>query len=69
MNWLDWGSENCITIYTDPEEVREGFFLLGFDYTKTETNEDLMIATRVEGYEYFYFNNYNLSRGDVIWMK
>ncbi|UII26208.1 hypothetical protein LVD15_23370 [Fulvivirga maritima] len=50
--WIDWSSENTITIKHHCKGFNEGFFLFGFDY-QLSTGERLRIASREDGAEYF----------------
>lgn len=51
QNWLERRSEDSITINVDSSNIREGFFLTGFEYTKDGKN--LEYATQIDGNEYF----------------
>jgi len=64
--WVDWDEEDSITINLDPLRIREGFFLIGFDYSDVQTGKRLMIATTKHGYE--YFDGLDLSSKD-IWVR
>lgn len=59
-SWLTWNENNSMSIRLDPSYIREGFFLLGFDYRLDESR--LYTAYRSNGIEYFNKNN-----GKLIW--
>lgn len=64
--WIEWNESESITVHLDPTKVREGFYLIGFDYSIAATGENLNIATRVDGYEYF---NRLEQNSTVIWAR
>lgn len=64
--WIEWGEKDSITVNLDLLRVREGFFLVGFDYSDAQTGDSLMIATTKHGYE--YFNGLDVSSNDV-WVR
>ncbi|HDM8047756.1 TPA: hypothetical protein P0E07_000827 [Vibrio fluvialis] len=63
--YIDWFEKNALTVHLNPLRIREGFFLVGFDYFCNESKSNLMCATRIEGYEQFDgdWNN------NVIWVR
>ncbi len=65
-DWIEWKEEDSIDINIDPLGIREGFFLVGFDYTMTKTGDCLNFATRSKGLE--YFNDMSRSK-NVIWAR
>lgn len=67
IDWVEWQEEDSITININPAKIREGFFLVGFDYSIMSTGETLKFATRKNGYEYF---NGDLDKyKDIIWAR
>ena len=67
-SWLEWKSEDSITLNLDPSSIREGFFLIGFDYSQGE--ESLAYATRIKEYEYFSGVSGSIKDADrVIWLR
>jgi hypothetical protein len=67
IDWVEWHEQDSITININPARIREGFFLVGFDYSIESSEERLMIATRQNGYE--YFNGHVGKSADVIWAR
>ncbi|MEL7006862.1 MAG: hypothetical protein AAFN93_29680, partial [Bacteroidota bacterium] len=66
--WIEWKPEDSIILNIDPGNIREGFFLTGFDYSNNEGS--LTYATRMNGYEYFddiEHDMQNLER--AIWLR
>lgn len=63
--WIDWDENNSICININPYKIREGFFLIGFDYRDITNNERLHVASNKDGYEYFNKCPQNSSR---VWM-
>lgn len=64
--WVDWAEKNSICININPYKIREGFFLVGFDYFDVTNNESLHIASNKDGYEYF---NKQLKNSSYVWMR
>jgi len=64
--WVDWGEKNSMCININPYKIREGFFLLGFDYFDVSNNENLHFASNKDGYEYF---NEHLENSSYVWMR
>ncbi|MEO0646198.1 MAG: hypothetical protein AAFZ17_08610 [Cyanobacteria bacterium J06650_10] len=68
QSWIDCRSENSITIRIDPSSIREGFFLIGFDYESK--GESLFYATRIARREYFNGTKSGFEDIDeAIWLK
>lgn len=65
-SWGDWNEKNSICININPYKIREGFFLVGFDYFDITNSEGLSIASNKDGYEYF---NKNLENSSCVWMQ
>ena len=63
-SWIDNDFENSIVVNLNPLRIREGFFLVGFDYTRLSDGETLKIACNESGYE--YFNQYSKNN---IWVR
>jgi len=64
-NWIDWKPENSIEIGLNTSfAIREGFFLLGFDYDIN--NRGLSSASNYKGYEYI---NESPGRERPIWLR
>ena len=63
-NWIDNNVENSLIININPLRIREGFFIIGFDYTRLSDGETLKVACNENGYE--YFNQYSRN---VIWAR
>lgn len=64
--WIDWDKNNSISININPYKIREGFFLVGFDYLDITNDERLHVASHKDGYEYF---NENLGNSSLIWVR
>lgn len=64
--WVDWDERNSICININPYKIREGFFLVGFDYFDITNNESLYVARNKDGYE--YFNKY-LKNSSCVWIQ
>lgn len=58
--------KNSISININPYKIREGFFLVGFDYFDITNNESLHVASNKDGYEYF---NKHLENSSYVWMR
>ena len=52
-SYIDWNEDDALTVHLNPMRIREGFFLLGFDYFCNERQSRLECATKVGDYEYF----------------
>ena len=65
-SWVDWNEKNSICIKINPYKIREGFFLVGFDYFDITNSESLYVASNENGYE--YFNKY-VDNGLYVWMR
>ena len=65
-SWIDWSKENSLEIQMNTRKIREGFFLMGFDYSMNKTGDRLSIATRIDGYEYF---NDSENRDHAVWVR
>lgn len=65
-SWVDWNEKNSICININPYKIREGFFLVGFDYFDITNSEGLSIASNKDGYEYF---NKHLENSSCVWMQ
>jgi hypothetical protein len=50
--WIVWDTEDSIAVSVNPQKIREGFFLMGFDYS-SDTYGSLDVATNDGRYEYF----------------
>ncbi|WP_261136749.1 hypothetical protein [Serratia quinivorans] len=64
--WVDWTERNSICININPYKIREGFFLVGFDYFDITNNESLHVASNKDGYEYF---NKHLKNSSYVWIQ
>ncbi|CAI2076030.1 Uncharacterised protein [Serratia fonticola] len=64
--WIDWAEKNSIYININPYKIREGFFLVGFDYRDITNNKSLHVASNKDGYEYF---NKCLKNSSYVWMQ
>jgi hypothetical protein len=64
--WIDWSEENSIDIKINPYKIREGFFLIGFDYRDITKNERLSYASNKNGYEFF---NKHLDGKSYVWLS
>ncbi|WP_320151090.1 hypothetical protein [uncultured Tolumonas sp.] len=62
--WLDWDNEHTLVVKLNPVRIREGFFLIGFDYTEISTGYSLKVASEIRGYEYF-----NNCYGNIVWAR
>ena len=66
--WIEWEPEDSITLDIDRANIREGFFLLGFDYSNN--GKSLTYATSINGYEYFDgIDNDKKNINRAIWLK
>lgn len=65
-SWVDWKEEDSITINLDLLRIREGFFLVGFDYSDALSGDSLVVATTKNGYE--YFNGHDVS-SNAVWVR
>lgn len=52
-SWIEWKIDDSIIVNLNPVRIREGFFMVGFDYTQLNNHESLDIAGNENGYEYF----------------
>lgn len=66
ISWIDWKEKDSIIIKLDRLKIREGFFLPGFDYSIMNSQENISIVSRVNGYE--YFNDFD-HLDNVIWAR
>lgn len=64
--WIDWAESNSINVNVNPHKIREGFFLIGFDYYNITSHEKLHVASNEDGYE--FFNRY-IDRNSCVWMQ
>ena len=64
--WIDWTEKNSIRININPYKLREGFFLIGFDYRDITNGERLHVASNKDGHEYF---NKCLKNSSRVWMQ
>lgn len=64
--WIDWSEDNSVNVNINPHKIREGFFLIGFDYSNITCNERLRVASNKNGYEFF---NKFIDRKSCIWMQ
>ncbi|EAB4114473.1 hypothetical protein EOH33_25205, partial [Salmonella enterica] len=64
--WIDWTEKNSIRININPYKIREGFFLIGFDYRDVTNDKRLHVASNKDGYEYF---NKCLKNSSRVWMQ
>lgn len=64
--WIDWDEYNSINVNINPYKIREGFFLIGFDYHDVTKNERLHVASNKDGHE--FFNKY-FDRDSCVWMQ
>ncbi|MEW1489370.1 hypothetical protein AB0X39_19650 [Escherichia coli] len=53
-------------ININPYKIREGFFLIGFDYRDITNGERLHVASNKDGHEYF---NKCLKNSSRVWMQ
>ena len=53
-------------LYINPYKIREGFFLIGFDYRDITNGERLHVASNKDGHEYF---NKCLKNSSRVWMQ
>jgi len=65
-SWVDWNEKNSICININPYKIREGFFLVGFDYFDITNSESLYVASNKDGCEYF---NEHLDDGLCVWVR
>lgn len=65
-SWIEWNEEDSLIVTINPARVREGFYLIGFDYFSITKDTTLSRATTENGYEFF---NGSLDTGTVIWAK
>lgn len=63
-SWIDNDVDNSLVININPLRIREGFFIIGFDYTRLSDGETLKVACNENGYE--YFNQYSKNN---IWVR
>ncbi|MGE4666962.1 hypothetical protein AB8970_20910 [Yersinia enterocolitica] len=64
--WVDWSEVNSTDININPYKIREGFFLVGFDYSDITQGERLQVASNKGGYDFF---NKFIDQKSCIWMK
>lgn len=64
--WIDWTENNSINVSVNPYKIREGFFLVGFDYCDITNDENLHVASNENGYE--IFNKY-IDQNSCVWMQ
>ncbi|EPG0327010.1 hypothetical protein ACSWSC_000175 [Vibrio alginolyticus] len=62
-SFIEWKEQDAINVHLNPMRIREGFFLMGFDYHCNQSNRGLRLATRSNDYETFNGD----SNGKIIW--
>lgn len=63
--WVEWNREDSISVYLNLQKIREGFFMVGFDYS-SEKYGWLSRATNNGYYEYF---NGEIKRNNIVWLN
>lgn len=64
-DYINWSEEDALTVHLNPMRIREGFFLIGFDYFCNQRQSRLECATKVGDYEQFNGE----WTGMVIWAR
>lgn len=64
-DWVQWKESESLIIHIDPLAIREGFFLVGFDYSELTSGNSLCFATSKGGYE--FFNSFESK--NVVWAR
>lgn len=64
--WINWSEHDSIDVNINPYKIREGFFLIGFDYYDVTRDERLHVASNEGGYEFF---NKFIDRSSCVWMQ